>query len=108
MKVRDINEISKGLQALMEVEMSGVTKFKIARNQRVVDAIIDDAIRATSGGTKQDTMEVMEKEVSAELEYIYEDELLDLEIKPSVIYFLSKIIKRRSGGEEEKCESISE
>lgn len=93
MKIKEINQIGQGLQRLMDVKMSGPLKFKIARNQRLSDSIIEDALKATdSNNDAQAVKEVMEMDVDADFTLFTESELEELEIEPAVIYMLYEII----------------
>lgn len=98
-KIGELNRINKGLQDLAGIEISGSLKFDIARNMRLIDEILNDAITANNGSLNL-SPELANKEVEVALTPISKEELLPLEIKPATIYFIDKLLDEEEKDDE--------
>lgn len=96
MKIKELNILGMGLRALGELPMVGAMKFKIARNLKVVEDILEDAMKA-SNDVDNDT-DLLETDVDVNLMNFTEEELEPLEIDSKTIFMLLPII---SEGESE-------
>lgn len=97
--ISELNKINKGLQDLAGIEISGSLKFDIARNMRLIEEILNDAVTANNGSFNL-SPELANKEVEVNLTPILKEDLLPLEIKPAAIYFIDKLLDK----EEEKTD----
>lgn len=94
MKLRQINMISKGLGEFFRLPLKGPIKFKIVRNARAADTILEDAIKANNNDPNL-PIELLEEEAPVTFEKFTIEELEDIEVTPEVIYTLWDIIETK-------------
>lgn len=99
MKIKELNTIGIGLRDLGDLPLKGRLKFKVARNIKIAEDILVDAMEAAS--TDKDSDEVMNTEIDVKLLHFKEEELEPLEINSKVIYMLLPIIDDASDEEIE-------
>lgn len=92
LKIKEINKIAMGLHELGEVKMVGPLKFKIIRNIKIVDDILEDVIAANNNSIDV-PVELLENEVDVILHTFTQEELNDLEISSNTLYQLYDIIE---------------
>lgn len=92
MKIKEINLIGIGLRTLGAVPMVGTMKFKIARNIKAVEDILEDAMKSSDDIDNDDSM--LDMDVKIDLIRFTEDELEPLEIDSKTIFMLLPIIER--------------
>ena len=98
MKIKDLNLVGIGLRKLGDIPMSGPMKFKIARNIKIVEDILQDAM--SSSEDIDNDNELLDMDVKVELIDFTEDELEPLEIDSKTIFMLLPLIAM--GGEEDE------
>ena len=92
LKIKQINKIAMGLHELGEIKMPGSLKFKIIRNIKIVDDILEDVIKANDNSVEVPN-EILEEEVEINLQAFNQEELNDLEISSNTLYQLYEIIE---------------
>lgn len=98
MKIKDLNLVGIGLRNLGDLPMTGPTKFKIARNIKIVEDILQDAM--TSSEDIDNDNELLDMDVKVEFIDFTEGELEPLELDSKTIFMLLPIIAM--GGEEDE------
>ena len=90
MKIKELNTIGIGLRALGDLPIKGGLKFKVARNIKMAEDILVDAMGSITN--EEDEREVMETKVDVEFLKFTEPELEPLEVDSKTIYMLLPII----------------
>lgn len=90
MKIKEVNTIGIGLRALGDLPIKGRLKFKVARNIKMAEDILVDAMGSITN--EEDEREVMETKVDIEFLKFTEPELEPLEVDSKTIYMLLPII----------------
>lgn len=98
MKIKDLNLVGIGLRNLGDLPMTGPMKFKIARNIKIVEDILQDAM--TSSEDIDNDNELLDMDVKVEFIDFTEGELEPLELDSKTIFMLLPIIAM--GGEEDE------
>lgn len=99
MKIKELNTIGIGLRELGDLPIKGRLKFKVARNIKIAEDILVDAMEAAS--TDKDSDEVLNTKINVKLLHFNEEELEPLELNSKVIYMLLPIIDDASDEEIE-------
>lgn len=99
MKIKELNTIGIGLRDLGDLPIKGRLKFKVARNIKIAEDILVDAMEAAA--TDKDSDEVLNTEINVKLLHFNEEELEPLELNSKVIYMLLPIIDDASDEEIE-------
>lgn len=99
MKIKELNTIGIGLRDLGDLPIKGRLKFKVARNIKIAEGILVDAMEAAA--TDKDSDEVLNTEINVKLLHFNEEELEPLELNSKVIYMLLPIIDDASDEEIE-------
>lgn len=97
MTIKEINILGMGLRSLGEVPMAGTMKFKIARNLKVVEDILEDALHASEDVDNE--ADLLATEVDVNLMHFTEEELEPLELDSKTIFMLLPIISERGQDE---------
>lgn len=92
LKIKQINKIAMGLRDLGEIKMTGPLKFKIIRNAKILDDILEDVIKANNNDVNV-PVELLENEVEMEPLIFSKDELTNLEVSANTLYQLYEIIE---------------
>lgn len=90
MKIKELNTIGIGLRALGDLPIKGGLKFKVARNIKMAEDVLVDAMGSITN--EEDEREVMETKVDIEFLKFTEPELEPLEVDSKTIYMLLPII----------------
>ena len=98
MKIKDLNLVGIGLRKLGDLPMTGPMKFKIARNIKIVEDILQDAM--TSSEDIDNDNELLDMDVKVEFIDFTEGELEPLELDSKTIFMLLPIIAM--GGEADE------
>lgn len=98
MKIKDLNLVGIGLRKLGDLPMTGPMKFKIARNIKIVEDILQDAM--TSSEDIDNDNELLDMDVKVEFIDFTEGELEPLELDSKTIFMLLPIIAM--GGEKDE------
>lgn len=98
MKIKDLNLVGMGLRKLGDIPMSGPMKFKIARNIKIVEDILQDAM--SSSEDIDNDNELLDMDVKVEFMDFTEGELEPLELDSKTIFMLLPIIEE--GGSEDE------
>lgn len=101
MKISKLFELSQGHMGLIDVKVSGVLKFKIVRNCRKIDEILD-IVRETLRGVKQgskEEKEIFDNNVDIELDTFTYSELEPLNISARTLILLEEVTKNEKAEE---------
>ena len=98
MKIKELNILGMGLRSLGDLPMVGSMKFKIARNIKAVEDILEDAMAASED--VDNDADLLNTDVDVNLMKFTEEELEPLEIDSKTIFMLLPIIAM--GGEEDE------
>jgi hypothetical protein len=98
MKIKDLNLVGIGLRKLGDIPMSGPMKFKIARNIKIVEDILQDAMSSSEDIDNDDAL--LDMDVKVDLIDFTEDELEPLELDSKTIFMLLPLIE--IGGEDDE------
>lgn len=98
MKIKELNTIGIGLRALGDLPIKGGLKFKVARNIKMAEDILVDAMGSITN--EEDEREVMETSVDVEFINFTENELDPLEVDSKTIYMLLPIIEFQANSNE--------
>ena len=98
MKIKELNTIGIGLRALGDLPIKGGLKFKVARNIKMAEDILVDAMGSITN--EEDEREVMETKVDVEFLKFTEPELEPLEVDSKTIYMLLPIIVFQNDSKE--------
>lgn len=90
MKIKDLNIVGIGLRTLGEMPMTGTMKFKIARNIKIVEDILQDAMASTDDIDSDN--ELLGMDVKVDFLKFTEHELAPLEIDSKTIYMILPLI----------------
>lgn len=90
MKIKDLNLVGIGLRKIGDLPMTGTMKFKIARNIKVVEDILQDAMKSSEDIDNDN--ELLEMDVKVDLINFTEKELAPIEIDSKTIYMLLPLI----------------
>lgn len=99
MKIKELNILGMGLRALGDLPMVGKMKFKIARNLKVVEDILEDAMKASEDVDNDN--DLLDTDVEVSLMTFTEEELEPLEIDSKTIFMLLPIIEKEGASEDE-------
>lgn len=92
LKIKQVNKIAAGLRELGEIKMPGPLKFKIIRNTKMVDDILEDVVKANNNDVNV-PVELLENEVNIEPLMFSKEELANLEVSANTLYQLYEIIE---------------
>lgn len=92
LKIKQINKIAMGVRDLGEIKMTGPLKFKIIRNTKILDDVLEDVIKANNNDVNV-PVELLENEVEIEPLIFSKKELTDLEVSANTLYQLYEIIE---------------
>lgn len=92
LKIKQINKIAMGVRDLGEIKMAGPLKFKIIRNTKILDDVLEDVIKANNNDVNV-PVELLENEVEIEPLIFSKKELTDLEVSANTLYQLYEIIE---------------
>lgn len=90
MRIKDLNLVGIGLRKLGDLPMTGTMKFKIARNIKIVEDILQDAMKSSED--IDNDKDLLDMDVRVELLHFTEDELEPLEIDSKTIFMLLPIV----------------
>lgn len=93
LKIKQVNKIAMGLRDLGEIKMTGPLKFKIIRNTKIVDDILEDVIKANNNDVNV-PVELLENEVEMQPCIFSKKELTNIEVSANTLYKLYEIIER--------------
>lgn len=92
LKIKQVNKIAMGLRDLGEIKMSGPLKFKIIRNTKMFDDILEDVVKANNNDVNV-PVELLENEIDIEPLMFSKEELTNLEVSANTLYQLYEIIE---------------
>lgn len=98
MTIKELNILGMGLRALGDLPMVGSMKFKIARNIKAVEDILEDAMAASED--VDNDADLLNTDVDVNLMKFTEEELEPLEIDSKTIFMLLPIVAE--GGSEDE------
>lgn len=98
MKIKELNTIGIGLRALGNLPIKGGLKFKVARNIKMAEDVLVDAMESITNDEEE--KEVMETSVDVEFINFTENELEPLEVDSKTIYMLLPIIEVQANSNE--------
>ena len=98
MTIKELNILGMGLRALGDLPMVGSMKFKIARNLKAVEDILEDAMAASED--VDNDADLLNTDVDVNLMKFTEEELEPLEIDSKTIFMLLPIVAE--GGSEDE------
>lgn len=99
MTIKELNILGMGLRALGDLPMVGSMKFKIARNIKAVEDILEDALSASED--VDNDADLLNTDVDVNLMKFTEEELEPLEIDSKTIFMLLPIVAEEGGSEDE-------
>ena len=88
--IKELNIIGMGLRSLGDLPLVGALKFKIARNLKAAEDILEDAMRS-SEDIDNDT-DLLDTSVNVDFMNFTEEELEPLEIDSKTIFMLLPLI----------------
>lgn len=92
-KIKELNEIMNGIMSLIDIKTTTKLKFKILKNFKKLDEILEIARNTIDGQTEEEVKNFLETEQEVQLDLIEIEEIQNLDISARTLLLLEKIIK---------------